>query len=229
MTLVAGVLPLALLGALLGLDVVSFPQAMISRPLVASTLSGAFVGEPMRGLIVGVVLELFALETLPFGASRYPEWGSASVVGGALYAMQPDPNGARLAVVVCATLVTAAVGGWSMVQHRRLIGRWSNARHDALAAGSDRAVTTLQLSGMTLDLARGGVLTAVFLLLFIPVTEILLRRWSPGYAVLAFAVVIVLATAVGGSAVWNVTRTTKGAPWFLLGGLVIGAAIMVAT
>ena len=30
-------LPLALLGAILGLDVVSFPQAMISRPLVAAT------------------------------------------------------------------------------------------------------------------------------------------------------------------------------------------------
>jgi len=31
-------LPIALLGALLGLDVVSFPQAMVSRPIVAATL-----------------------------------------------------------------------------------------------------------------------------------------------------------------------------------------------
>ena len=34
-------LPMAALGAVLGLDVVSFPQAMISRPLVAATLAGA--------------------------------------------------------------------------------------------------------------------------------------------------------------------------------------------
>ena len=39
-------LPLALLGGMLGLDVVSFPQAMISRPLVAATLAGALVGDP---------------------------------------------------------------------------------------------------------------------------------------------------------------------------------------
>ena len=26
------------------------------------------------GLLIGVVLELIALVTLPFGASRYPEW-----------------------------------------------------------------------------------------------------------------------------------------------------------
>jgi len=32
----AQALPIALLGAVFGLDVVSFPQAMISRPLVAA-------------------------------------------------------------------------------------------------------------------------------------------------------------------------------------------------
>ena len=38
------VLPMAILGALLGLDVVSFPQAMVSRPIIAATLAGAFIG-----------------------------------------------------------------------------------------------------------------------------------------------------------------------------------------
>ena len=45
--------PLAVLGAILGLDVVSFPQAMISRPLVAATAAGALIGEPTRGLAMG--------------------------------------------------------------------------------------------------------------------------------------------------------------------------------
>jgi mannose/fructose/N-acetylgalactosamine-specific phosphotransferase system component IIC len=229
MTLVIAVLPVALLGAILGLDVVSFPQAMISRPLVAATLAGTLVGQPVRGLVVGVVLELFALETLPFGASRYPEWGSASVVGGALYGMQPEWSRGALAVVVCGALVTAAAGGWSMVQHRRLIARWSNARHDELAAGSSSAVTTLQLRGLTLDLARGGALTAASLLLCIPVTQVLVRRWPAGDAKLSVYVVIVLAAAVGASALWNVTHTSKGASWFLLGGLVIGSGLMAVT
>ena len=35
--LLVDILPIALLGGLLGLDVVCFPQAMISRPLVAAT------------------------------------------------------------------------------------------------------------------------------------------------------------------------------------------------
>jgi PTS system mannose-specific IIC component len=82
-------LPVALLGGFLGMDVVTFPQAMISRPIVAATVAGAFIGNPTAGLVMGAVLELLALEMLPFGASRYPEWGSASVVGGALFAAQP--------------------------------------------------------------------------------------------------------------------------------------------
>jgi Phosphotransferase system, mannose/fructose/N-acetylgalactosamine-specific component IIC len=73
---------IALLGALLGLDVVSFPQVMVSRPIVSATLAGAFIGNPPGGLLIGVVLEMIALDTLPFGASRYPEWGSAGVVEG---------------------------------------------------------------------------------------------------------------------------------------------------
>jgi len=38
------IVPIAILGGVIGLDVVSFPQAMISRPIVAATLGGAFVG-----------------------------------------------------------------------------------------------------------------------------------------------------------------------------------------
>src|SRR5690348_10088042 len=76
--------PIALLAGVLGLDVVSFPQAMISRPIVAATLGGAFLGAPVAGLVCGAALECLALESLPVGASRYPEWGSASVVAGAV-------------------------------------------------------------------------------------------------------------------------------------------------
>ena len=70
------------------------PAMMISRPLVGATVAGAFVGDTITGLLVGVTLELIALATLPFGASRYPEWGSAAVVGGAIAAaLRTHPAG----------------------------------------------------------------------------------------------------------------------------------------
>ena len=105
----------SLLGAIIGLDVVSFPQAMISRPLVAATVAGLLLGDPAGGLLVGATLELIALETLPVGASRYPEWGSASVVGGALFALRPVPTSGALTMAVLGALATAWVGGWTML------------------------------------------------------------------------------------------------------------------
>jgi mannose/fructose/N-acetylgalactosamine-specific phosphotransferase system component IIC len=110
-------LPFILLGALFGLDVVTFPQAMLSRPIVAATVSGALAGHADLGLLLGATLELIALETLPFGASRYPEWGSAAVAGGALMAsaarqMSPHGVSAALAMSVLASLATA----WDLVR-----------------------------------------------------------------------------------------------------------------
>jgi mannose/fructose/N-acetylgalactosamine-specific phosphotransferase system component IIC len=221
-------IPLALLGALLGLDVVSFPQAMVSRPVVAATLAGALVGRPAHGLIAGAVLELFALETLPFGASRYPEWGSAGVVGGALYALQPSGSPGALCVAVCASLVTASLAGWSMVWHRRLIAYWAGGLRDALAAGSSGAVTALQLRGLTSDAARAGAVTWLALFVLVPIGRAVLGDWSFSGPV-SRAVVVVCAGSVAGSAIWKIVHTTKWAPWFLLGGLVGGATLLLVT
>jgi hypothetical protein len=137
----------AVLGAVLGLDVVSFPQAMLSRPLVGAALAGLLAGRPGAGLLVGAVLELFALETLPVGASRYPEWGSASVVGGTLFAAQPVGTGGALCLSVLVALATAYVGGVSMVLLRRLNGQLARAQLEQLAAGSSRSVVGLQAAG----------------------------------------------------------------------------------
>lgn len=216
--------PLAVLGALLGLDVVSFPQAMISRPIVASTLAGALIGEPVRGLTMGVALEFFALEALPFGASRYPEWGSAAVVGGALFAQTPDGTAAAMTVAAFAALVTASIGSASMVLLRRWNAVWARHQQARIVRGSGSAVVALQLAGMTSDLIRGGLLTFVALACFTPLHRAIVGTFSMSPTV-SRAVVVSVASAVGLAAVWKVVRTTAGARWYLMVGLGIGFAI----
>lgn len=217
-------LPLALLGAVLGLDTVSFPQAMLSRPLVAATAAGALLGHPERGLLVGVALEFFALETLPFGASRYPEWGGAAVVAGALFAMTPEGTAAAMTVSVLAGLVTAGFGGISMVALRRWNARWAQREQLGLARGPGLTVTGLQLAGMTADLVRGGVLTFGALVVFGALREAILSTTSIT-PVLSRAVVVSVASAVGLAAVFKVVRTTPGARWWIVVGLGIGFVI----
>lgn len=218
------VFPLAILGAVLGLDVVSFPQAMISRPIVAATLAGGFVGEPLRGLVMGVALEFFALASLPFGATRYPEWGSASVVGAALFAGVPDGTSGAMAVAVLAALVTAGVGGSTMHGLRRVNAALATRQQARIARGSGSAVVALQLAGLTVDATRAGLLTGLSLLICTPAYRVVLATVTVS-GVVSRAVVVGTASAVGLAALWNLVRTTPGARWYLVAGLVGGFAL----
>jgi len=220
-------LPIALLGALLGLDVVSFPQAMVSRPIVAATLAGAFIGNPPAGLLIGVVLEMIALDTLPFGASRYPEWGSAGVVGGALFAAQPPTMPGALPASLLAALLTASISGWSMVELRRLIASRLERTRDRMEEGSRDALLSHHISGMSMDLLRGGLVTITAMMIFAPLVRAIVAVWGSDSAP-SRAVVVVIAAMVAGGALWKVFHSVRYVLWFLLAGLVVWMVLLVA-
>jgi PTS system mannose-specific IIC component len=221
-----GVAAFSVLGGLLGLDTVSFPQAMISRPIIAGTLGGAVLGSPAAGVLCGATLELFALETLPVGASRYPEWGSAALVGAGLFAMQGEGRAGGLLTSVAFALLWAYVGGWSMVQHRKLNAHWARQRHEAVARGSRRVVIGLQLYGLTADLVRGILLTGVGLAIGVPLQLAVLGTFE-GNAALTRGVVVATASAVALGAVWKIFRATTHARALFLIGLVGGLTLAV--
>lgn len=218
-------LPIALLGAVLGLDVVSFPQAMTSRPIVAATVAGAFIGHPQAGLLIGVVLEMIALDTLPFGASRYPEWGSASVVAGALFGAQPDGMPGALPACLLAGLLTASISGWSMVVLRRLIALRLERTRDQIEKGSRDALLDLHLSGMSMDLLRGGLVTLTAMLIFAPLVRAIVAVWGSDSAP-SRAVVVVIAAIVAGGALWKVFHSVRHVLWFFVAGLLAWIALV---
>ncbi|HEX6573998.1 MAG TPA: PTS sugar transporter subunit IIC [Gemmatimonadaceae bacterium] len=221
-------LPIALLGGVLGMDVVTFPQAMISRPIVAATVAGAFIGNAPAGLVMGAVLELLALEMLPFGASRYPEWGSASVVGGTLFAMQQRNPAGALAAALFAALVTAMLSGRSMVWLRRMNASLAAREHEALAHGSGRAVTGLQLFGLSADLVRGFSVTLVSMIVFDPLIRAIVASWGTD-ARYSRAIVVAMVAAVSAGAVWKIFHLVSKARLLFIAGLALGAYILVTT
>ncbi len=113
---------LALVGGVVGLDATSFPQAMVSRPLVAATLAGWAFGRPGAGMLLGALIEIFSLVILPFGAARYPESGTAAAAAAAAYtatesAGPPEP---LLLLAVVFALAWEQVAGASVIFTRRL-------------------------------------------------------------------------------------------------------------
>lgn len=150
-------------GAIVGLDLVSFPQMMLARPIVAGAGAGLLLGDIGAGLRLGVLFELFQYDILPVGATRYPEYGPATVIAvGAAHAFAL-PFGIGLATVV--GLFTAMIGGISLQILRRLNTRAVTAAAPALERGDVRALYRLHFSGAARDLLRAALVTAFGLVL----------------------------------------------------------------
>lgn len=210
-------------GTLVGLDLVSIPQIMIARPLVAGSVAGLILGDPLSGGMVGAVLELFALDMLPVGAAKYPDYGLGAVAGAATVVGAPDVLGLGIAILVALTI--ASLGGVSMQFVRRLNSADVAAHATTIDRGDRRVVAAVQYRGVARDAARALLVTAVGLGV---AAATRLPSLTLGSAVLmtVAAVGAALAAAVAGT--MQLSGRGLDLRWFVLG-LVAGTAwIMLA-
>lgn len=213
---------LLLWGSLVGLDLVSVGQTMIARPLVAATVAGMILGDPMAGAAVGVVLELFALDLLPVGAARYPDYGPAAVAAAAVAAGAPGALALGLAVAL--GLGVAYLGEWSIHWLRRLNGRDVRRHWPAVEEGDASAIARLHWKAILRDGLRSAALTGLGIAL-----AALLRRYPPvalGGALLLSAAATGAALGVGSLGALRLTSSPP-ARWCLAAGLVAGGAWVV--
>lgn len=215
------VLLLLLWGTLVGLDLVSVPQAMISRPLVAGTVAGWLAGDVHTGLRLGVLFELFALDVLPVGAVRYPDYGPATVAAVALGTGSIWQLG--LGVSVALGLVLALLGGWTLQLVRRSNARAIQRRAAALAAGESSAIRRLQYGGLLRDAARGFLLTVLGVVLAIGIKEYVRLTEQTYLALTLVAVGSALAAAANGA--FRTSGRSTRFKWLAAG---VGAGILMA-
>jgi mannose/fructose/N-acetylgalactosamine-specific phosphotransferase system component IIC len=216
------VVPLLIWGSLVGLDLVSVPQAMISRPLVAGAVAGWLASDLEAGLRVGVLFELFALDVLPVGAVRYPDYGPATVVAAAFAAGTPWEL--SLGVSTALGLVLAVLGGWSLQVVRRWNARAIQRKAAALSAGESSAIRRLQYGGVLRDAVRGFLLTLLGLLLASTITESI--RVDRVTAVALTLVSIGSALSAGASGAFRSSGRGVRLKW-LLAGAITGTLIAV--
>jgi mannose/fructose/N-acetylgalactosamine-specific phosphotransferase system component IIC len=215
------VLPLLVWGTLVGLDLVSVPQAMISRPLIAGSVAGWLIGDIEAGLRIGVVLELFALDILPVGAVRYPDYGPATVAAVTLGAGTHWDLG--LGLSVASGLVLAVVGGWSLQVVRRWNARAIQRRAAALAAGESSAIRRLQYGGLLRDALRGFILTSTGVLLASVIKDNVRLDRQTAVALTLVAIGSALAAAVNGA--FRSSGRTPRLKWLVAG---VGVGIVLA-
>jgi PTS system mannose-specific IIC component len=132
---------------------------MLARPVVAGAVAGWLTGDIDAGLRVGVLFELFALDVLPVGAVRYPDYGPATIAATALAAGSPWQFTLGLSATL--GLVLAVIGGFTLQLVRRANARAIQHRSAALAAGESGAIRRLQYGSLLRDALRGAGLTVL--------------------------------------------------------------------
>lgn len=164
-------------GGVVGVDLVSGPQALFSRPLVAGTVTGLLLGEPGLGLQLGVLMELFALDTLAVGAAWYPDLGTATVVAVTAATRWGGAPGA-VGLAAAGGLVLGQVGGWSMQRLRQANARSIQAHQGRLLRGDPVVLRRIQVLGLLRDLVRSLLLVGggVFLVIAGPMPAESLRE-----------------------------------------------------
>jgi mannose/fructose/N-acetylgalactosamine-specific phosphotransferase system component IIC len=209
-------------GTAVALDLVSVPQVMIARPVVAGAVAGLLTGDVEAGLRVGILFELFALDVLPIGAVRYPDYGPATVAATALAAGAPWELG--LGISAALGLLLAALGGWSLMMVRRSNARAIQRHAAALAAGESSAIRRLQYGGLVRDAARGAALTVLGLVLAWSIAQFvhLDRRTAVGLTLVAIGSAL---SAIVSGAVRSAGRRTR-LKW-MLAGLAAGILLVV--
>ena len=183
-------------GTLAGLDLVSLLQGLFSRPLIAGAGAGLLLHDPEAGLRIGLLLELFALDVLPVGAARYPDYGPAVVA--AVVMVSGTSWSQSLGLAALFALGWAALGGWSLQWLRKANGRALSRNAAGLAAGDPATIARLQHEGLAGDLVRSLLLTTTGL-----AVALLLRRHvvltSRFESVTAVAIGAGVAAAAGGA------------------------------
>jgi len=209
-------------GTLVGLDLVSVAQSMIARPFVAGGVAGLLLGDPMAGLRAGVLLELFALDVLPVGAARYPDYGTATLAAAALLAGSPWELSLGLAGTV--GLLVSVLGGWSLQQLRRLNAEAVQHHAAALAAGESSAIRRLQYTSVARDALRSALVTMIGLAGAWAAERWLILDRRTAVALTLVVVGAGLAASIGG-ALRSAGRGRRRT--WLAAGLAVGAAVAV--
>ena len=203
------------LGGLVGLDATSFAQTMISRPLVAATITGVILGRPAEGLFLGSILELFALVILPVGAARYPESGTAAVAATAAYmAATPLFSPAVVLLAVLFSLLWEHVGGLTVVWARRFNERLVVLDVDTAEPAFDRRLEQRHRLTLVIDFLRAYVVTVTGMLVGALALRGLAQLWSLDAAIAPAILSIGTACMVGAALPlfggWRARKTAFG-------------------
>jgi mannose/fructose/N-acetylgalactosamine-specific phosphotransferase system component IIC len=202
-------------GTFVGLDLVTVPQIMIARPLVAGGVAGGILGDPGTGLLLGVLFELFQFDILPVGAVRYPEYGPATVAAVSAAHAVTGVLGFGLGALV--GLLTGLVGGLSIHLSRRVTSRAVRSAVAPLEAGDVAVLLRVHVQAIARDAARAALVTTLGLALAFGARFVVAIAVSSRGAGFLGVAAVAGCLAAGSSGTYRLVGRGPALRWFALG------------
>ena len=202
-------------GTLVGVDLVSLPQMMIARPLVAGTVAGAILGDIPTGLKLGVVFELLQYDILPVGAVRYPEYGPATVAAVATAHASAGVIGLGLGALV--GLVTGMLAGVGINVLRRVNSRIIHDAAPRLESGDPGALVRVHVAALLRDALRAALVTVIGLALAWLARPLLGSALTVRGAVVLAVAAVATALAAGAAGTLRLVGRGPNLAWFAAG------------
>lgn len=228
------ILLLGLFGGLLALDDTALAQTWFSQPLPAAILTGAFCGDALTGLAIGLPVQMALAGNLPVGQSFVGDHVTAvvAVVGAVVLSAQeltPALGGGEMASVSFVGWMIVAVGLVSTIGHfavhweRQAHSVWMLEGHQTLRDGNLERIDRLHARCLFATFLRGFVTTA----LLVP---LLVSWWIPLYAHLpavflrVLGMVTVLLPGIGIGSLIDRYGVRRSWLW-LVGGLAVASVM----
>ncbi|MFB3926360.1 MAG: PTS sugar transporter subunit IIC [Syntrophales bacterium] len=158
----------AVVGGIIGLDRI-YLQSMISRPVVAGTITGLILKDPYTGLVTGALVELIWIDQSPIGTSIPPN----DTVSAILITACAILSGSMLGSLSQELIVTAILLFLPSAVIARKIDIWIITTNDILSkkaledasAGNIKRVAGRHLTGLVKSLLCGVAFLLVALVL----------------------------------------------------------------
>ncbi|TLM68977.1 MAG: hypothetical protein FDZ69_01900 [Deltaproteobacteria bacterium] len=224
----AAYLTTGVLSVLLGLDRVAVLQCMVSRPLVAASLTGWLLGVPLAGFEAGMLLELLWLGRLPVGAVVPPDDTQVAIGATALALTLERLLGLHGMPSVILCVLTAIplgkIGQYADTRARRFNNRLAELASAAAAAGNARRIERLHLCGLG-SFALAGLFTCTAIvaggtLLLLPLAPLLVGAVRETGLSLQYSF-----TMIGAAALLGTLNVSRGL--FLFGAAFIATLLVI--
>jgi mannose/fructose/N-acetylgalactosamine-specific phosphotransferase system component IIC len=208
---------LAFLGAVVSTDTTAFLQGMLHQPLVACTLAGSALGQPLEGAYFGALL------------AHFPEIGTVSLglTSGALMALASGTVELGIAAIAVAVLTLPLAWAASLLvdRQRELQSLFLPRVMAAVEVNRPGLIRWYLLVGVGHSLLRGAVTALVTALISMALLRLLgslpLAAGVPPYAVLAGMV------GIGLGVVFELFDTRESIVWVLAGVAVTATGLLL--